>query len=388
MKRILIGIAIAILVLVVAAFALLPGFLDNRINRVADHAPYEVGKDAALRHDDLAVVDLHADTLLWSRDPLERASRGHVDLPRLVDGNVTLQVFSVVTKVPRNQNYMGNSGDTDIITFLAMIERWPARTWDSLYERALYQAAKLHRAEAAAPGELKIVKSAAGLDALIEARGEGKYPVGGLLAIEGAHPLEGKVENVQRLYDAGYRMMGLTHFFDNELGGSLHGLSGAGLTGFGRAAVREMERLHIIVDLAHASPATVKDVLDIATRPVVISHTGIKGACDSPRNIDDALMKRIAEAGGLIGIGYWDGAVCDPAPASVVASIRYAIDILGADHVALGSDYDGAVSVAFDTSELAVLTAEMRKQGFTPEETGKVMGGNALRFLHAGLPDN
>ncbi|ABS64056.1 peptidase M19 renal dipeptidase [Parvibaculum lavamentivorans DS-1] len=386
MKRILIGLGLVIAILLVTGLALLPGILEDRINRIVEHEPYEIAPDAAARHGQLAVVDLHADTLLWARDPLDRASRGHVDLPRLVDGNVALQVFSVVTKVPRDQRYVGTSGDSDIITLLAMVQRWPARTWDSLLERALYQAEKLHRAEEAAPGELRIVRTAADIDALLAARGGGSRPVGGLLATEGSHALEGKLENIQRLYDAGYRMMGLTHFFDNELGGSLHGISGGGLTDFGREAVLEMERLNIIVDLAHASPAVVADTLDIATRPTVVSHTGIKGACDSPRNLDDALMKRIAGAGGLVGIGYWAGAICDPAPAEVVKSIRYAIDFLGVDHVALGSDYDGAVPVAFDTSQLAVLTDEMQKAGFTDEEIAKIMGGNAIRFLREQLP--
>lgn len=386
MKRILAGIAIAILLILAAGLAFLPGVLESRINRVADHQPYPVPEDAQTLHDSLAVVDLHADTLLWARDPLKRGSRGHVDVPRLAEGNVTLQIFSAVTKVPRDQGYVGTSGDSDVITLLAMVQRWPARTWDSLLERALYQAGKLHDAERRAPEDLMIVRSAADLDRLIERRNGGSRPVGGLLATEGAHPLEGRLENIERLYEAGYRMMGITHFFDNELGGSLHGLSGAGLTDFGRNAVREMERLGIVIDLAHASPAVVRDTLDMATRPVVVSHTGIHGACDSPRNLEDALMKRIAEAGGLVGIGYWEGAACGTSPAAVVKSIRYAVDFLGVDHVALGSDYDGAVPVAFDTSELAVLTAGMREAGFTDEEIGKVMGGNAIRFFRENLP--
>lgn len=213
MKRILIGLGLVIAILLVTGLALLPGILEDRINRIVEHEPYEIAPDAAARHGQLAVVDLHADTLLWARDPLDRASRGHVDLPRLVDGNVALQVFSVVTKVPRDQRYVGTSGDSDIITLLAMVQRWPARTWDSLLERALYQAEKLHRAEEAAPGELRIVRTAADIDALLAARGGGSRPVGGLLATEGSHALEGKLENIQRLYDAGYRMMGLTHFF-------------------------------------------------------------------------------------------------------------------------------------------------------------------------------
>jgi microsomal dipeptidase-like Zn-dependent dipeptidase len=147
-----------------------------------------------------------------------------------------------------------------------------------------------------------------------------------------------------------------------------------------------MERLNITVDVAHSSPAVVEDVLAIAMRPIVISHTGIKGVCNSPRNIEDALMKRVADAGGVVGIGYWSGAICNTAPEGVVKAIRYAVDTLGVDHVGLGSDYDGAVGVDFDTSELAILTAEMRKANFTEEEIAKVMGGNVIRLLRANLP--
>lgn len=385
MKRIMLGIGAALVLAAILFLEVLPGFVEGQINRLVDVGPLEVTEEAARHHQRLNVVDLHADTLLWARDPLARASRGHVDLPRLVDGNVTLQVFSVVTKVPRSQRHTGTDANSDVITLLAMAQRWPARTWDSLFERALYQAEKLHRAEAAAPGELRIIRTAADIDALLAAR-VGPRPVGGLLATEGSHPLEGKLENIQHLYDAGYRMMGLQHFFDNELGGSLHGLSSGGLTEFGKDAVREMERLGIIVDVAHSSHAVVEDVLAIATRPIVISHTGIKGACNSPRNIDDALMKRVAAAGGLIGMGYWKSAICDPAPEGVVRAIRYAIDYLGVDHVALGSDYDGAVPVAFDTSQLAVLTGAMRDADFTEEEIEKVMGGNALHLFRELLP--
>src|SRR5690606_34238914 len=161
MKRILLAAGGGLLLLLILGLALLPGILEGQINRIVDGGPIEIPEEARARHGELAVVDLHADTLLWARDPLERAERGHVDLSRLVSGDVTLQVFSVVTKVPRDQRYVGTSGDSDVITLLAMVQRWPARTWDSLFERALYQAEKLHRAEEAVPEELTIVRSAA-----------------------------------------------------------------------------------------------------------------------------------------------------------------------------------------------------------------------------------
>jgi len=386
MKRtvlVLLGLAAAA---VAAVFALLPGYLEKNINKVQPHEPYGVSAEAQENHKHLIVADLHSDTLLWARDPLERASRGHVDVPRLVDGNVAIQVFAAVTKVPPHLNYDRNTGERDQITQLVMLQRWPVATWSSLYQRALYIAGRLDRAAAAAPDKLHVIRDQADLDMVLKARASGRQMVGGLLATEGLHPLEGDLANIQHLYDAGYRMMGLLHFFDNELGGSLHGVSHGGLTDFGKQAVGELERLGIIVDLAHSSPAVVDDVLAMAAKPVIVSHTGVKGTCDSARNLDDARMKRIAATGGLIGIGYWDGAVCDPSPASIVKAIRYAVDLVGAEHVALGSDYDGGTTVAFDTSEIAVLTGEMRKAGFSEEEIAGVMGGNVVRLLRRMLP--
>jgi len=384
-KAVLIGLGLVVAA-AVAALAIVPGYLESTTNVVEEHAPYEIGEASSALHESLVIADLHSDTLLWARDPLSRADRGHVDVPRLVDGNVALQVFSVVTKVPQGLNYDENTADSDQITLLAMVQRWPARTWRSLLERALYQAEKLQAAEADAPEALKVVRTKADLEAVLSARAEGKEIVAGLLATEGLHPLEGDAANVKVLYDAGYRMMGLHHFFDNKLGGSLHGLSGAGLTDFGKEVVRELEAQGVMIDVAHSSPAVVEDVLAMTDSPIFVSHTGVKGACNTARNLEDDLMKRIAERGGVIGIGYWDGAVCKIDPANVVKSLRYAADLLGADHVGLGSDYDGGTTVLFDTSELAVLTEEMRKAGFTDEEIRKIMGGNVIRVFKEQLP--
>jgi microsomal dipeptidase-like Zn-dependent dipeptidase len=130
----------------------------------------------------------------------------------------------------------------------------------------------------------------------------------------------------------------------------------------------------------------VADVLQLSTSPVILSHGGIKGNCESARNLDDTLMQDIANKGGLLGIGYWDAAVCDVTPAGIVRAIRYAIDIMGVAHVALGSDYDGTVAVTFDTSELVVLTDAMLQAGFTEDEIRKVMGENVKQFLLDNLP--
>ena len=201
-----------------------------------------------------------------------------------------------------------------------------------------------------------------------------------------AHPLEGDIANLDRLFEQGLRIAGLTHFFDNELGGSLHGVSGEGLSDFGKNVVRRANEIGVIIDVAHASPAMVKDVLDLSTAPVILSHGGFKGVCDTPRNLSDDLMQEIAMSGGIVGVGYWDAAVCDVSPQGIVDSIRYAIELLGSDHVALGSDYDGTVVVPFDTSELAILTETMLQSGFSEGTIRKVMGENVEQFMLENLP--
>jgi microsomal dipeptidase-like Zn-dependent dipeptidase len=378
---------VLLLVLLGSGYVFGSAILEASLNKVTPHAAGAPGDEAQALHATLDMVDLHADTLLWGRDVLERGTRGHVDVPRLVEGRFAVQVFSTVSKTPRGQNYDRNTGDTDSITLLALINAWPPRTWNSLVERAIFQAERLRNAARTSPEALVLLLRKEDIRNLMKARAGGARTVGGLLSTEGAHALEGRIENVKRLHDAGYRMIGMTHFFDNEVGGSLHGVSREGLSPFGFQAVRAMEEAGIIVDLAHASEKMVADVLQVATRPPLVSHTGVRGTCDSTRNLSDNTMKAIAAKGGLIGIGYWKGAVCDDTPAGVAKAIRYAVDLVGEDHVALGSDYDGSTTVTFDASQSATLVEAMMKAGLTSEQIAKISGGNAIRFLEANLPD-
>jgi len=142
----------------------------------------------------------------------------------------------------------------------------------------------------------------------------------------------------------------------------------------------------MIVDLAHASSATIKDVLKISTRPVIVSHTGVKGTCNSWRNLSDDEIIGIAKTGGVIGIGYWPEATCGHNAEAIAKAIRYAVNLAGVEHVALGSDFDGATSVPFDSSGLVAVTQALIDSGFTDNQIRLIMGGNALRVLSAGLP--
>lgn len=386
MRRAAIGVAMIGVAAFLAAYLLLPGVIERSLNRVVPHEPWSVGEAAHDLHASVPVVDLHADPLIWKRDWLERSSRGHTDLPRLVEGGVALQVITAVTKTPTGQNYERNTAESDSLTWLAVAQLWPPRTWTSLRGRAHHQGWILAELDRRAGEAFRIVRTRADLRALLDERALGRTPVGAIFGIEGAHALEGDIANLDALEALGLRVVGLTHFFDNRLGGSLHGVSGEGLTEFGRAVVREAARRRMIVDVAHASPRMVEDVLSLTERPVILSHTGFQGVCDSARNLPDDLMQRIAAHGGLIGVGYWAGAVCDPSPEGVARAIRYGIDLVGVDHVALGSDYDGATTVRFDASELPVLTQAMLDAGLDAAQVRQVLGGNAARFFLAHLP--
>ena len=385
MRRWLTGILLVIALAALAFFALAPGIIERGTNQIDGKPLPTVSERAKALHATLTIVDLHSDTLLWKRNILDRADRGHMDLPRLEDGNVALQILASTTKSPKGQNYDANTGDTDNITSLVIAQLQPVRTWNSLLERSLWHAEKLHRAVAASDGKLRAVATAADLDALLAARRGKPLTTGALLSIEGLHPLEGKLANLDKLYAAGFRMAGLTHFFDNDLAGSMHGLKKGGLTPFGRQVVTAMEAKGMIVDIAHCSNACVADILKMARRPVVSSHGGVQATCKVNRNLSDEQIKGVAATGGLIGIGYWDAAICDTAPASIAKAMKHVRDLVGIQHVALGSDYDGATTVRFDTSKLAQVTQALIDAGFSDDEIRAAMGGNAVRVLSAGL---
>jgi len=385
-KKILIILAVVLLLALAAFFFIVPGQVDKSMNAVLRPPPYRASERALELHRKLVIADLHADSLLWGRDLLERGTHGHVDVPRLIEGNVALQAFTVVTKTPRSMNIESNDDSTDNITLLAVAQRWPSRTWSSLKERALYQADKLHKFAEASGGKLVVIETNANLSSYLDRRKREPGITAGFLGIEGAHALDGDLANIDVLFDAGFRMMAPTHFFDNDIAGSAHGVNKGGLTDKGREMIKRMEAKRMIVDLAHASPRTIDDVLAIATRPVVVSHTGVKGTCDNTRNLSDEHLKRIAATGGVIGIGYWDTATCGTNARAIARSIRYTANLIGAQHVGLGSDYDGAIAAPFDTTGLVEITDALLAEGFSDVEIEMIMGGNVIRVLTQALP--
>jgi membrane dipeptidase len=415
LRFVVIGLGVLVLLVVVVGFVgwwFGPEQFDRRMNRVlADPTAPTPSADDRAFHQSLFIVDLHADTLKWERDLLRRAGFGHVDVPRLVEGNVALQVFTIVTSSPiaRGAELPGglcvDGGDYNLAAILAFVQGRPAF---SDRERMFHQVRRFKdavaRSRATDGPELRLITNAQDLRRLVADRQAGQAVIGAILGLEGGHwvgdPAAGSesVEaDVRELFDLGVRQFSLTHRFDNQLSGSSEGCERYGLTPLGREAVEIAERLGIAIDLAHISPAGLHEALGMVTRPVVVSHTGIQAGCEPPcrlaRNLSDAEIRLILANGGLIGVGYWPQAVGASAwrIADVMAHITGIAAAMGLEpgrHVALGSDYDGSVTPFFDASRIDILTTIMRHRDepFDQATIRAIAGQNACRFFARVLP--
>ena len=381
-------IGISLLVLVALGLAVLfgyvPGYTDKSMNTVT----LKTSAAAMPGYDSIPfVADLHCDMLLWDRDFLDEHDYGHVDLPRMVKSNMAFQVFTIVSKTPKGINIEKNDDKTDQITLLSVAQLRPVKTWFSLKERALNQCSDLYRFAEDSKGAFRVVSSRQQLRQFIQDRASNPGLTAGMLGIEGAHCLEGDVNNLVDFYKAGVRYIGLAHFFDNEWAGSAHGVKKEGLTTAGKELIRKMDSLHIIIDLAHSSRKTIDDIFQVTTGPLLVSHTGVKGVCDNQRNLTDAHLLEIGRRQGLVGIGLWETAVCGTDAAATAKSIRYVADKIGVDKVALGSDFDGAIKAHFDATGLPLITDALRAEGFDSQSIGLIMGGNIRDFLLRNLPE-
>lgn len=403
----------AVVAVAVAACTYGADLFDRRMNRVAadPEAPEPDAADRAF-HESLFIADLHADTLKWERDLLERSAVGHVDVPRLAEGNVALQVFTIVTKSPIPRRAAGlpgglcvSAGSPNVAAVLAALQGRPAF---SLRERALHQVARFKeaadRSRRTDGPELRLIADADDLARLVADRRAGKAVIGGILGIEGGHwvgdPEQGAATvraDMQQLYDAGIRMFAPTHRFDNALAGASEGCERYGLTENGRLALREAERLGMAVDLAHIAPRAMVEAVEMLDQPPLVSHTGIQAGCEPPcrpsRNLSDAEIALILQKDGLIGVGYWPQAI-GPSIWRIGDAMAHIMDMtqdLGLPagrHVALGSDYDGSVTPFFDTSRLEILTTVLRRrpEPFDAETIRAIAGRNVCRLFATTLP--
>jgi membrane dipeptidase len=321
MKKLLL-VAVVLGCLAMLARLVGPSILERSQNHTLQPGPYHVSAAAEALHRTLLVADLHADTLLWGRNILTPSRAGHIDLPRLVEGNVGIQAFTVFSTVPRGINIERNEDTTDLVRYIGILQGWPLSAIGSPKGVALYQAGRLRKFVEQSNGGLVLLQTRGDRASFLKQRQAGSHVVAALLGTEGAQPLEGNLDNLDALYAAGFRMMSPAHFTDTAIGGSAAGVGKGGLTPLGREWVKQMEARGMLIDLSHASAATLHDVTSLAAEPVVVSHTGVKGVCDNNRNLTDDQLRAVAATGGVIGVGFWEVATCGTDAQAIARAIR------------------------------------------------------------------
>ena len=325
--------------------------------------------EAHALHAEHPPIDLHADTLLWSRwlgydlyarhePPLWRSAfAGHVDLPRLRDGGLGAQFFSLVS-LPL------------------------ARGMRGLAQAVHGQIDVLAEAVSRSPEELRLVRTAEELDACRRAG-----VIGALLGIEGAHALEGQLDNVDAFARRGVRYLGLLHFTANEAGYPAYGRGrrdGDGLTQFGLDLVRRCEAAGVLVDLAHINRRGFLDACSVARKPPIVTHTGVLAAYAHWRNIDDEQLQAVARLGGIIGVIFCPRYLGGKGLDAVVKHMVHIVNVVGEDTPALGSDWDGMIVPTpelRDPRGLPLLTDALLRAGVSQRTIGKILRGNAMRVL-------
>ena len=409
MGALLLGVGYIAYTQYAAGLYYLAGQYDRMMNPygVDEDAPEPDARDRAL-HESLFVADLHIDTLKWERDLLERSYFGHADVPRLHEGNIALQVFTIVTRSPLNLPWQtcvsGDSLDTNTALFFMQ-----GRPVFGLRERAFYQIERFHEAAERSRDtdgpELRLIATADDLRQLVADRAVGRDVIGGIIGIEGAHWIGGDDvtgadvrADMEDLFEAGVRLFAPTHRFDNNLSGSNEGCERYGLTDHGFTALSTAQELGMAVDLAHISSAGLANATAYLRQPVTVSHTGIAEGCEAPcrpdRNLSDDDIRRIIDTDGVIGIGFWPQAI-GPSVWRVADAMRHITGIAAemgvsepSRHVAIGSDYDGSVTPMIEVTHLNVLTALLRRgeEPFAEHHVRRIMGANTCRLFGTVLP--
>jgi microsomal dipeptidase-like Zn-dependent dipeptidase len=408
----------------------LANLTDRGLNELAEPQPVITDADRGY-HSQFLVVDLHADTLMWRRGLNESSALGQVDLKRLREGNVGLQVLTMPTRTPGKDDarQCTDAANSDPVPILAMANGWPPAAWVTPYHRAIAQAEELKRVAGlprrdGAPyvtqiRELRDLES--WLAARFPASGEqNDNAIGVLLGAEGAHAFSPDLgEEFETLVDRyGLRLVGPMHHFTNAYGGSSEGCEKplSGLTATGKRLVRTLFSRGMIVDMAHASSAALDDAAVLANelkRPILASHTGVRsyleqnpqaGVSDAHRRqaehraMSGKDIAQVAGTGGTVGIIYWEDQIGAAKVENVVGSITRAYCDLkksggtgfhtvtnASEHVSLGSDWDGAAKNTVDAAHVAAITVGLKEAGFSQDDIANIAGRNACRVIAQSL---
>jgi membrane dipeptidase len=317
-------------------------------------------------HFDAIVIDGHCDSigdqLEQGRWLGERSDRGHIDLPRLREGGVDVQFFACY--VPRPYQRHGAT------------------------VHALERLDQLHLLAEALPDQFVLARNA---DDILRAKAAGK--IAGIAGLEGAEALDASIGVLRQFYRLGLRNLGLAWNNRNAAcDGVAESRTNGGLTEFGVQVVEECNRLGVILDVSHLSPAGLADVLAVSQQPIIASHSNARALCDHRRNLTDAQMEAIAAGGGVIGVTFVDAFLNHQNPATatiddIIANIEHMLSVVGPDHVALGSDFDGwsMAQEMKDATCYPLITQRLVERGHDARVIRKVLGENLLRVIHTVL---
>ncbi len=330
--------------------------------------------DVAELHRRAPVADGHADSLLWNRDLNRASNAGHVDFPRLKEAGVKLQCFTVVTRgLPVIDGFQA----------FARLRGWPASARAGEWSRCTWQVDRLAHFCRQSEGLASIAGTAGHLTANL-AQGR----LSAIIGIEGGHALEGDPSRVAELMTRGVRFMSLSHLSNNELGGTSTPLFGnKPLTPLGARVLEAMEGAGMLLDLAHASPAMLPRLLSFKGR-VFCSHAGISGAHAMWRNLTDETLRAVANRGGVVGVIFAPQFLGGRQVGDLVRHVRHALDVMGEDGVAFGSDFDGFIPLPQglrDVRDLPKVTQALVDAGLPVRVVEKVIGGNFRRFFGEAL---
>ena len=208
-----------------------------------------------------------------------------------------------------------------------------------------------------------------------------------MLGIENGIALEGDLKNLKHFADRGIVYMTLCHNGDNDICDSAKGSNTHnGVSDFGKKVIRKMNKLGIMVDLSHASEKSFYDALEISKLPIVCSHSSCRALCDHPRNLTDDQMRALAKKGGVMQITLYSGFLRSDGEATMedaIAHLEHAIELMGIDHVGIGTDFDGdgGIRGLANSSELLNLTRQLMSRGYSDDDIHKIWGGNFLHLM-------
>ncbi len=290
-------------------------------------------------------------TVAYLRGPLESEVVVQINLPKMRQGGVDAAFFAV-----------------DV-----------TRAWKNHLAYAL-DAFGFFEAEVEAHSDQIIIAKSA--EDIRQAKADGKLAA--ILVIENSEGVERSLNILRMLHRIGIRSIGLTHNPNTwAAAGNAEERSGGGLTQFGVQLVKEMNRLGMLVDVSHISERGFWDVLEVTERPVIASHSNSKAVCDHPRNLSDAQIKRMAENRGVIGITFVPSFIDPNTPtlSRLLEHIDHIVNLVGVDHVGIGSDFDGGGDLLVDATAFPTITEGLLERGYSEEAIRQILGENHLRLL-------